>query len=518
MKERKRVILYIRVSTDEQKEKGYSLGYQLEQLQKYCLANDMEVVALFQEDYSAKTFNRPEFQKMLKQLRSKELRADWLLFIKWDRFSRNTADSYMMIDKLDKLGVQVQATEQPIDLKVPENKVILAVYLSVPEVENVRRGLNTTSGMRKAKKEGRWMATAPKGYKNVSDEKGNKSIVPSDDAPIMKWIFEELAAGAHTAIDVLRSANKQGFKCSRNNFWKLIRSPVYFGKIPIPATEDEEAYLANGQHEPLISEALFYTVQDILDGRKRNLTVKSTKKEQLPLRGFLVCRKCGSKLTGSASTGKLGGKYYYYHCQRGCDERFKAEVANNAFVSGLKDFTAKTTAIDLYYVAVKKAFGVNEVDRTQQVASIKREIETLKLRLDKARMMMLDDKIDATDFRETKAILQPKIEKLTREITNYSFQNGDYKNYIEEGFGLLRHLSETYVDGDLTVKQQIVGSIFPENLIFENNQYRTPKRLMAFDRILARTGPSKPKTKSAEVIFIPQHLMVTPGRLELPTH
>jgi DNA invertase Pin-like site-specific DNA recombinase len=83
---------------------------------------------------------------------AKEVRL--LLFTKWDRFSRNTSEAYQMISKLTKLNISPQAIEQPLDLRVPENKLLLAIYLSTPEVENDRRALNVIYGMRRAIKEG----------------------------------------------------------------------------------------------------------------------------------------------------------------------------------------------------------------------------------------------------------------------------------------------------------------------------------------------------------------------------
>ena len=40
-----------------------------------------------------------------------------------------------MIGLLAKLGVEPQAIEQPLDLSVPENKMMLAIYLATPEIE-----------------------------------------------------------------------------------------------------------------------------------------------------------------------------------------------------------------------------------------------------------------------------------------------------------------------------------------------------------------------------------------------
>lgn len=95
---------------------------------------------------------------------------------KWDRFSRNTGDAYQMINILRKLGVEPQGIEQPLDLSIPENKMMLAFYLAAPEVENDRRALNTFHGMRRARKEGRYMGLAPAGYINRIREDDTKYI------------------------------------------------------------------------------------------------------------------------------------------------------------------------------------------------------------------------------------------------------------------------------------------------------------------------------------------------------
>lgn len=96
----KTAILYIRVSTDEQADTGYSQRSQDEMLRRYCELNNISIKAVFFEDHSAKTFNRPEFQKMLLQLRKHKGMADLVLFTKWDRFSRNAGDAYGMINTL----------------------------------------------------------------------------------------------------------------------------------------------------------------------------------------------------------------------------------------------------------------------------------------------------------------------------------------------------------------------------------------------------------------------------------
>jgi DNA invertase Pin-like site-specific DNA recombinase len=52
--------LYIRVSTEEQAEKGGYQHYQEEVLRRYCEANSIHVKSVIYEDFSAKTFNRSQ--------------------------------------------------------------------------------------------------------------------------------------------------------------------------------------------------------------------------------------------------------------------------------------------------------------------------------------------------------------------------------------------------------------------------------------------------------------------------
>ncbi len=128
------------------------------------------------EDHSAKSFKRPEWERLFNSLKKCRTRPDYLLFTKWDRFSRNAGDAYQMINLLNGLGIEPQAVKQPLDLSIPENKMMLAIYLAAPEVENARRALNAFYGMRRAKKEGRVLGIAPYGYINRTKENGVKYI------------------------------------------------------------------------------------------------------------------------------------------------------------------------------------------------------------------------------------------------------------------------------------------------------------------------------------------------------
>jgi DNA invertase Pin-like site-specific DNA recombinase len=130
---------------------------QEDRLLKYCEFQNIEVKTIFREDFSAKDFNRPEWKKLISTIRkSRSEEPKTILFLKWDRFSRNIEYAYEMIDILRKLNTVAMSIDQPIDFNVPESSVMLAVYLSIPESENLRRALNTSNGIRRAKQLGRY--------------------------------------------------------------------------------------------------------------------------------------------------------------------------------------------------------------------------------------------------------------------------------------------------------------------------------------------------------------------------
>lgn len=252
--------LYIRVSTDEQAQKGYSQQSQKERLEKFCFANKIQILQVVYEDHSAKTFNRPEWSKLFLSLsRNRANRPDFILFSRWDRFSRNAADAYSMIERLKKMNIETKAIDQPLNLAIPENKIMLAIYLATSEVENDRRSLNVKQGMRKAKQEGRYTCHAPIGYINITLIDGTKRIIPKEpEATFIKNIFIELAKGYHSTRFIYNETIENGFKCSLNNFWLMIRNPIYCGKIVVPAYEQENRHLVNDLHEKLISEGIAY--------------------------------------------------------------------------------------------------------------------------------------------------------------------------------------------------------------------------------------------------------------------
>jgi hypothetical protein len=159
------------------------------------------------------------------------------------------------------------------------------------------------------------------------------------------------------------------------------RNPVYAGKIRVEAWQDESEIVVQGIHEPLVSLELFDRVQDVIEGRKRLQHCKPRRRhDELPLRGYIICSCCGRNITGGGNKGN-GGIYYYYHCQYECKERFRADVANEAFVEYLRSIAVAPEIAELYLAMMQDVFLEKEGDREAEIAKIEREIRDLDAKL-----------------------------------------------------------------------------------------------------------------------------------------
>lgn len=475
--------LYIRVSTDEQADKGYSQRDQEERLRAHCIRNGITIGSVIFEDHSAKSFERPEWKNYMLEFsrRKAEKEGRLLLFTKWDRFSRNTSDAYQMIGHLKKKNITPQAIEQSLDLSVPENKVLLAIYLSTPEVENDRRALNVTNGMRRAIKEGRMMGIAPYGYINKCTEDGRKYVaVKEPEASNIIWAFKQVAKGhLPTAIVRTQMNKRDGRNISLNAFMEALKNVAYCGKLLLRAQGNEEEKIVEGKHEGLISDELFMKVQNVLRKKgTKDLRLpggKAVNDERYPLRGILLCPKCGNNLTASGSKGRKK-HYYYYHCTSACGFRHNSEVVNELFESELSKFEFQPAMRKILNTIILNNFKNASSSVEDERATITNRVKALNERISKARDMFLSDKIDEDDFRDIKNRYKNELDDLQEKL---SLMKSNPKSEIEMKLSLaldaVINVADRYRNASLIDKRAIVGSIFPEKLTFDGTTFRTAK-------------------------------------------
>ncbi len=187
----KRAVLYARVSTDDQADKGYSLPSQLELCRKYSEQHGFQVVAEFQEDYSGATAiaERPEGKRLWAMLKSRE--ADAVIAYQVDRLSRDIVDLLATVKALLLSGIEVHATD--IGRVTSYNDIVLVIkgWQGTDEREKITercsRGRNTKA------RSGRVVGSRcpPYGYRFIRDEKG-KVIgleIYEKEARIVRLIF-----------------------------------------------------------------------------------------------------------------------------------------------------------------------------------------------------------------------------------------------------------------------------------------------------------------------------------------
>ncbi|RKR83313.1 DNA invertase Pin-like site-specific DNA recombinase [Mucilaginibacter gracilis] len=470
--------LYIRVSTDEQADKGYSQRDQEERLKRYCHYSGIQVRHVIFEDFSAKSFKRPAWQNLLITLKKQPNKTQFVLFTKWDRFSRNAGDAYQMINILKHLNVEPQAIEQPLDLSIPENKIMLAVYLASPEVENDRRALNTFNGMRRAVKEGRLMGCAPKGYLNKITEDGRKYIaVDQTLAPIIKAAFEEIARGRYTVSDIWRKAVDDGLNCAQNSFWKMIHNPVYCGRILVKAYKDEPEQIVEGKHEAIVSVTTFNKIQELINGKSASRTT-FVASDEIPLRGFLICPLCGRHLTASASKSKTGRRYHYYHCYKKCTFRHRADHTNELFVQQLSRYIVNTSAAEVFRKKVEREFAKPSAgNHKSEIQTLSAQVAEANEKIKKARESYLSGAFDEVDFKEVKLSNEKKVLHLEDRIFELlrNRETVDHNKMIDNILRLFNRLVEYYKFMGSEGKRDLLSSMYPEKIVFDGAEVRTPR-------------------------------------------
>jgi DNA invertase Pin-like site-specific DNA recombinase len=131
---------YARVSTLEQ-----NLELQLQALKKAGCRRT------FREKISAGNRNRPEFQRMLDQIRA----GDTIVVWKLDRLARSTRDLLETMETIQQAGGKFQSLSEPwADTTTHAGKMIMTIFAGIAEFE---RGLireRTSAGREAARKRG----------------------------------------------------------------------------------------------------------------------------------------------------------------------------------------------------------------------------------------------------------------------------------------------------------------------------------------------------------------------------
>lgn len=240
--------IYVRVSTQEQAQQGFSLNAQQEALENYAKALGYEIHRIYRDEgKSAKDMKRPEMTQMLQDAETGKFSA--IFIYKLDRFSRSIKDLILTIDKLKEWGIDFVSLQDRIETTSASGKLMFHIIGAFAEFERNIIGDRTKFGMQRKAKEGGFITKAPKGYKLV-----NKKLMVDDlQSENVKSIFKEFL---DTDVSLTQLAKK--YQLTTSGLKKLLKNTTYLGKTKF-AGEDSK-----GSHIAIIDEELFKKVQERL--------------------------------------------------------------------------------------------------------------------------------------------------------------------------------------------------------------------------------------------------------------
>ena len=92
-----KVGIYIRVSTQEQANEGYSIDAQTDRLTSYCKSRDWKIYNTYIDGgFSGSNTNRPALHQLMQDIQEKKLNC--VLVYKLDRLSRSQKDTLYLIE------------------------------------------------------------------------------------------------------------------------------------------------------------------------------------------------------------------------------------------------------------------------------------------------------------------------------------------------------------------------------------------------------------------------------------
>src|SRR5918995_455608 len=164
-----KVALYLRVSSDEQRERE-SIKTQQEFFEQYCKLYGLEVTETYADDGVSGTiplYERPEGRRLLEDARAEKFET--LLVYRLDRLGRSLLVIVDAHDRLQVAGVSLRSATEPIDTSNPSGRLIFQMLASFAEYDRESIRERTQAGLHRAFRRGKHMGRIPYGYRANAD-------------------------------------------------------------------------------------------------------------------------------------------------------------------------------------------------------------------------------------------------------------------------------------------------------------------------------------------------------------
>lgn len=250
--ENKKVAVYIRVSSEEQKKEGLSIEAQTRSLQEYCEFKKWIIFKIYKDEgVSGKSIKgRKEFIQMLED--SKNGKFSGIIVTKFDRAFRNVIDSLNTLDDFHERKIDFISISENIDTTTPMGKAMFTMISLFAELERSMTGKRNKDIMMDKVNRGIFPGKSPFGYKTVIREKRVVGFaIDQKEASIVQDAFKMASEG----LGYAEICRKHGL--SPQSYYNLIKNKVYIGIVSFEGIERK------GSHPALISEELFNKVNHV---------------------------------------------------------------------------------------------------------------------------------------------------------------------------------------------------------------------------------------------------------------
>lgn len=382
-----RAALYCRVSSEKQSKEGDSISAQLDALNKYAIERKYEIIGTFVDDgvSGTKYSERDELQRLLQLVQ--EDKVDIILITKLDRWFRSIRHYVATQAILDEHNVGWLAIWEPIyDTTTPQGRLIVNQMMSIAQFE----AENTSSRIKQVfayKTQNREVLSGniPPGY---SIE--NKHLVPNERANDIRRAFD-VYDRTNSIADTVRAMEGTGLPTTTQGMKYLLKRRVYIG----------EAHGLVDFCEPIVERDVFDRVQIALS---RN--IKRSQKRTYLFTGLIHCKDCGSLMISSCRNGR-GDKSLYYRC-KGHYQKLQDRCVNSKVIY---ESVLEKMLIDMLPDLIVEQVEMHK-KRSAPVVSYERQKSALEKKIERLKVLFVNDEISLEEYRVDKATLMEQIEQL----------------------------------------------------------------------------------------------------------
>lgn len=320
--------IYARVSTTEQKDKGYSLGSQVRECHAYAERNGLNVIAEIQDDISGATRldERKGGRALLELVESAQI--DAVIVYRIDRLARPPEDEMSRLLTTVEHFQRHKVTLHDCDGGPIRNDMasILITFFKGIAASQERAAIKERSmrGKREKARAGHWVGggRTPYGYRKIGKKRDARLEINESEAAIIQRIFRlytgHQGATPLTLNQIARLFNAEGIPSPGESTGQAARwRPETVKRSALDRRDilGEFAYqdiIINLPELAIVDEQTWQAAQVQRQSNKRR--ARRNRPNCLYLLSTRLKCTCGAALTGSSTNAPNGRPYRYYRC------------------------------------------------------------------------------------------------------------------------------------------------------------------------------------------------------------